>query len=872
MPTQPDIGVHQVEAELCGRDQELKLLDDALERALQYRAPQLVTVSGAAGVGKSRLVKEWLAAVRRRADGARVFTASAPEQGGDYAIFGRLLRQRFGVHEGDSSDKAVETFRAQITEVFADRRVTEVGHFLGSFMGLKLRDNPFLKVMEQAPGQRDQIARAVLCRFLETDAARAPIVLVFENVQRADAKSLSLLKELSESLVAAPVVLVALARPELFVRVPGWAQGVADHVHLELKPLPALETERLLRSLLRKVESLPQDLVDHVVEMTGGNPLFAYQLVRALLARGTITVRGERWFIDAEKARTVQLPMSVEEAVAARIAALEPRERDLLEKAATLGSVFWTGALVVLSRLQREMGEEELQDDLRAGIDRILGQLVDRDYLLRMPDSTIANEEEYVFKHNLEREFVQKSTAPERARRYHLFGAQWLETRIAERTEENLEFLGNLYEAGGNQRRAAYYFVTAADRARARHANEIAARLYERGLGLLDFDDALSKIEALHNLGDVLLLAGKIQPALDRFADMLRYAWLLDHPAKAGAAHSRIGRIYRQTADYDKAAEHLRLAHQLFTRAGDRRGVAAALDDIGKLHFLRGDYGPVLDLMREALTLRRAIGDKRSIAVSLANIGRVHQSSGQFVAAIDCQREALELFRAAGDRTGEVGALEALGTIYVDLGEHGRAYDLFKEAHAQACDVGDRLSQAKLLAAMAEAQVALGQPKAAAEHVEQAAAIAHDLGDRRLLATCDRKLGEIHLALGEVVPAREHCDQALALAEKLGMKVEIAATQRATALILMHPSFGDKRLPEAERLLEEAIRLLMEAHDEPELARTYEALARLLETTGELARAQDLRKGAQAVVDRLKGAVRASARGLEVEVDLSGLD
>jgi tetratricopeptide (TPR) repeat protein len=872
MSIQPDGGVREVEAELCGRDPELQQLTEALDRALQYRAPQLVTISGAAGVGKSRLVKEWLTTVRKREEGIRVFTASAPEQGGDYAIFGRVLRQRFGVLEGDASEKAVDSFRAQITEVFADRRVTEVGHFLGSYMGLKLRDNPFLRVMEQAPSQRDQIARAVLCRFLEADAARAPLVLVFENVQRADTKSLLLLKELSENLVAAPVVLVALSRPDLFVRVPAWAQGLADHVHLELKPLSAIETERLVRSLLRKAESLPQDLVDHAVEMTGGNPAFAHQLVRALLAKGTITVRGERWFIDAGKARAVRLPMSVEEAIAARISALEPRERDLLEKAATLGSVFWTGALVVLSRLQREMGEEELQDDLRASTERTLALLVERDYLLRMPDSSIPNEEEFVFKHNLEREFVARSTAPERARRYHLFGAQWLETRIVERNEESLEFLGTLYETGGNQRRAAYYFVTAADRARARHANEAAARLYERGLGLLDFDDALSKIEALHNLGDVLALAGKITQALERFADMLRFAWLLDHASKAGAAHSRIGRIYRQTADYDKAAEHLRLAHQLFVRAGDRRGVAAALDDIGKLHFLRGDYGPVLELMRESLTLRREIGDQRSIAVSLANIGRVHQSSGQFVAAIDCQREALELFRGAGDSTGEVGALEALGTIYADLGEHSRAYDLFKEAHLQACEVGDRLSQAKLLASMGEAQTALGQHQGAAQHVDQAVEIAKALGDRRLVVTCDRRLGEIHLALGEVAEAREHCEQALAAAEKLGSKVEVAACQRVLAMVLMHPSFGDKRLPEAERLLEEAIRQLMEAHDEPELARTYEALARLLDTTGESARAADLRKGAAAVHERLKGAVRASARGVEVDVDLSGLD
>ncbi len=110
------------------------------------------------------------------------------------------------------------------------------------------------------------------------------------------------------------------------------------------------------------------------------------------------------------------------------------------------------------------------------------------------------------------------------------------------------------------------------------------------------------------------------------------------------------------------------------------------------------------------------------------------------------------------------------------------------------------------------------------------------------------------------------------MAQKLGSRVELAAAQRALAAVLMHESFGEKRLPEAERLFEESIRALIEAHDEPELARTYEMLAKLLDKTGEMSRAAELRKGAQAVHDRLKGAVRASARGVEVEVDLSGLD
>jgi len=663
-----------------------------------------------------------------------------------------------------------------------------------------------------------------------------------------------------------------VTRPDLFVRMPGWHQGSADHVHVEVRPLSELDMEQLLRGLLRRVDKLPQNLLDHIVGMTGGNPFFAHQLVHVLLAKGIITVKGDKWLIDTARASTVQLPVSVEEAVAARIAALEPEERDLLEKAGALGAVFWTGALIVLTRLNREFGEEELHDNLREEIDSILKDLVERDYLLHMPDSTIPGEEEYAFKHNLEREFVVKATPPERAKRYRLFAAQWLETRLVERNEETLEFLASLYEQGGNTRRGAYYYITAADKARSRHANELAARLYEKGLSLLEFDDAVSKVEALHNCGDVLVLLGKTGQALERFAEMLRYAWLLDHASKAGAAHSRIGRIYRQTCEYDKAALHLNLALQFFTRAGDTRGVAATYDDIGKLHFLRGDLTNVLELMNRGLVLRRQLGDRRSIAVSLANIGRVHHSTGQFGPAVECLREALDLFQGVGDQQGQVSTLLALAQIHTGLGEHKEALDMLKEAFAIASAVGDRLSQASLLAAVADAQMALGQPVAAIESVKEALSLAVSLGDKRLEVECLRRLGEMFLERGDVSAAREKCEEAVALAAKIGLRVEHAVAQRALATVLMHPSFGDVRLPEAERLLEESIRALVEAQDEPELAKSYEVLARLFESTGEVTRASELRRGVEDIKQRLRGAVRASTMDVEIDVDLSDVE
>jgi len=811
-------------------------------------------VVGSQGVGKSCLLSHWIDEVREKHADVRIFQARARADEPSYSLFSRLLRDRFGLKEKGSDDD-VETLRSQAEEVLQDRRVTEILHFLGTFLDITVPDSPFINALEEADVQHDLVARTVLRRFLEEDAAQSPLLLILEDLHLTDEASLSLYRELVENLEGAPLILVGTCRPELFLHKPDYGTMEGEHQRIDLPFLDARESEEQLRRLLSGVKVIPGELMDTAVEMCGGNPLFMEQLVRIMLDRKIIQVDGDKVDLDVAQLEEVDLPMSVEEAVHARVALLTPAERDVLEKASALGNVFWLDALICFSRFQQELEHKSdhwVADVLAQTIKEVLEGLVLRDYVLKMPDSSIPGAPEYAFKHNLERELIFKMVHPDRMRQYHLFAAQWLETKLPDRSEAQLEYLGRHYEKGGNHRRAAFCYVHAGDKSRARYANVQAAEYYRRGLELLEMEDVLSKIEALHNLGDVCTVLGRNDEALKLFSEMLRYAWLLDHHGKGGAAHRRLGRIHRTLGEYDAALGHLHNALRMFERAEDSRGVAATLDDVGKVAWLRGEYDRALEFHRQALDIKRETSDPRAIAVSLNNIGLVHQDSGSFKAAQDCFVEALEIRKDVRDQVGVVDSLTNLGGVYRAQSDYSRAFELWNEALELARDIGDRLDEAYLLINLGEAQLQLGKPKEAGEHLDMAAELAEDLGDRRLRADCSRTRCEVRLALGDLDGAEEEAQAAYDVADALGLKAEKGSAQRALADVAAGRELNDKNRERATERYLNAIGVFTELGNDLELARTFASFADYHDRCGNWEDADHFRSSADEIFNRLK--------------------
>jgi predicted ATPase len=863
-------------AGLVGRTSELRVLEEALRSVRDEGRARTVTLVGAAGIGKTRLVRDFLSKQRASERGApRVFRGSARERGAAYDVFARVLRARFGIVEGMDPEAAKAQVRAQVAAVLEDRKVGDVCFFLGQLLELEFLDSPLIQAVRSDPNQMRLLRRAVIKRFLEADAlhvpsssrdtapdaedhsgehpsvrlrsmSRGPIVLVFDDLHWAHDESLDLLGFLLESLDA-PILTLCLARPEMAARRDDWTKhGGPRHAVVELSPLSETDAARVMEDLLAPctdAEGL-DELVEGACTLAGGNPALLERMVRIFHDMGVVEVKDEfaeveQWVVHVDRLSEVRLPLTVEDAIQARIAALAPNERDLLERAATMGSVFWLGGLLAIARIDSKVpdvwAKEGVVDELV--IRDVLKELRERDYILKLPDSTFPDDEEFAFKHNLERETLLKLLPKSQSKRFNKAIADWLSFKPHVRThEEYMGMLARHQELAGLVVQAAATYLDAAHLARERYANAKAAEYYVKGLGLLREGAEGSteqQLRALHHYGDVLQVLGRNDEALDAFNEMLVRAYRLNLKSKGGAAHSRIGRLFRDTGRLDDAQGQLEAALALFEDSKDDRGIASTVDDIGKLYWLRGDYAKALESTQRALTMRRKIGDRRSIALSLNNLGLVYQDSGQFKLALDAFEQALRIRREIGDLVGVSISLNNLGTVAQDQRDDARALQLFLEAYEVAKETGDRNRIALVLTNLGETYNRLGDPAKAIHYLKQAEEIADELGDKMGLAEAVRGLGKADLAQREYTKARECTARAVDIFREIQSKVQLGVALRSLGEVMAAGSAGGETMLQARAHLLQSIFIFEEIGNDVELARSCRVYAALLRASPE---------------------------------------
>jgi class 3 adenylate cyclase len=450
-------------APLVGRGGELGVLQGIWERVADERTPHLVTIFGEAGVGKTRLGVEF-GRVVRELGGRTVRGRSLPYRDSSaYGAFAAQLKQLCHIFESDPIEVGVQKLRDSVTKLLGSSESEGVAGDLAILLGLD---------REGTIADREALFFSVR-RFIEAVAGDRPTMLVFEDVHWADRSLLDLIELLAARLRDLPILLLALARPELLDARPGWGGGLPAYSALPLEQLKESEARELATHLLGLAEDHDRaERAALLAEMGEGNPLFIEQLVATLA--------------ETSPGDDSQLPTTIRGIVAARLDALPPAERAVLLDAAVGGKVFWRGAL------------ERMTDDSE-GLSELLGALERRDLIRRQTISAIEGDQQFMFKHVLIRDVAYDLLPRARRRERHAHVAGFLEDATSE-IGEAAAALARHWRDAGEPARAIDHLVTAAEEAERGWAKDRAVAFYREALELLPDDDAERRSELRRRL------------------------------------------------------------------------------------------------------------------------------------------------------------------------------------------------------------------------------------------------------------------------------------------------------------------------------------------------------------------------------------
>jgi class 3 adenylate cyclase len=449
-------------APLVGRSRELEVLRGVWQRTSAEQRPHLVTVFGQAGVGKTRLATEFTATVEALG-GRAIHGRSLPyRESSAYFAFAIQVKQLCGIFETDSRETGLGKLQERVAALVAPGEAEAISGHLAILLGL----DP-----ETSVADRETLFFSVRV-FIEAVARDRPTMLVFEDVHWADSSLLDLIELLAGRLRDLPILLLALARPDLLDVRPSWGGGLPAYTALPLEPLSDEESRELARHLLAEGAS------EAVAAGAEGNPLFIEQLAATMLESGAETA----------------LPNSIRGLLAARLDALPQAERALLLDAAVVGKTFWRGAL-------EAMGAED-------GLAELLGALEHRDLIRRDTVSSFEGDRQYSFTHVLIRDAAYELLPRARRRERHAQVARFFEDSTSEMGEA-IAALARHWRDAGEQGRAIGYFLGAGEQAERGWAKEQAVALYREALELVEDGDDVRRQAHFHVLDARLLGRGE---------------------------------------------------------------------------------------------------------------------------------------------------------------------------------------------------------------------------------------------------------------------------------------------------------------------------------------------------------------------------
>ena len=667
-------GVPGLSSPLVGRAPELQALDSLLDEVLEARRPRLVTVLGPAGVGKSRLVHEFVAGVRAQHPNARVLRGRclAAGHGITFWALGEILRAACGIRLDDPAELALEKLKAKVP----DPRTLEA---LAATAGIAVPGTGLEALSPQAVAE--ELASA-WPRFASAEASADLAIWVVEDLHWAGDPLLEMLERVIARSTG-PFLIIGTARPDLVDAHPGFGGGSENFSTISLRPLSSKQSQQLLEGLLTMAD-MPSEMTADILRKADGNPFFLEEIVRRLIEEEVLVRQDGRWHSTGSLPKT-PLPDSLLALLSARIDALPDFDKRVLQEASVIGRLFWPDPL------QRTLGDE---------VPPALLSLERRGLITATPTSSLANHSEYAFKHALVRDVAYSSLPKVRRARAHAEIAAWIEELAGGRTDEFGELLAFHYTtaAAGEdadlawseaerkpiREKAFTHLVAAGVQARRRFAIPRSIELHQQAVAVAAGDE--ERFRALVELGDdnrsgyhgdsaraAYLEALEIARRTDRSEDRARLC------AKLAEMMSGSPGAFKHSPDPEPVDELIAegLAH---TADGETRArLEVAFGRASRLYSGSEPFGqgtkpdPVpLEQRIAAVERARAFGESRDVPelhwITNSALGLLYGMAGRYSDSLELAVKELPLVEQLGSRLEQGDAVRRAAIAVMDIG------------------------------------------------------------------------------------------------------------------------------------------------------------------------------------------------------------
>ncbi len=596
-----------LEAPFVGRDRELRQIKDLFHATAEESRAALVSITGIGGIGKSRLSWEFEKYVDGLADTSLWHRGRCLSYGDGVAYWALvdMVKMRCRIAEDDDNETALAKLRSTIEEFMPDaeeRRWVEprLAHLLARDAGA---------------GGDDTNMFGAWRTFFERLAARYPVVMVFEDMQWADAGLLDFVEYLLEWSRGHPIFILAIARPEIHDRRAGWGAGQRSFSSIYLEPLSGEAMQELLSGL---VPGLPEDLRTQILNRAEGVPLYAVETVRMLLDRGLLAREGDVYSPTGEIV-SLEVPETLQALIAARLDGLSADERRVVQDAAVLGKTFFKQGIARVSG----MSEEEVEP--------LLASLMRKEVISLQADPRSPERGQYGFIQDLVRRVAYDTLSKKERKTRHLAAAAFIHESWSGEEDEIVEVIAShylsAYEAAPDaddaeeiRTKAREHLAAAGERAASLAAPAEGQRYFEQALELTDDPD--TRATFLERAGALAWQARRPEQAESHYLQAMSTFESLGFTHSSARVSAALGEIeWSHRGAVDEALARMEAAYEVLRTDEPDADLATLAAELGRLHYFKGEIEIATERVDAALEIAEGLGFPEVISQALNTKG-----------------------------------------------------------------------------------------------------------------------------------------------------------------------------------------------------------------------------------------------------------